>query len=142
MTLDGEEFEVRQFERPEWMERAACRGMDPDLFFPGRGAPTNELRGVCAACSCLVECRAYSLHERFGFWGGMSEKERRKARAGLPVRPVQFRPHAPCGTYGAYARHLRRKEAACDACKEANVAYQRERKAEQRRRLTLLDGAA
>jgi len=29
----------------------------------------------------------------------------------------------PCGTHGAYLRHVRAKEDACDACKAANAAY-------------------
>ena len=34
----------------------------------------------------------------------------------------------PCGTHGAYQRHVRAKEDACDACKAANAAYMKGRR--------------
>ena len=30
-----------------WHERANCLGVDPDLFFPERGASTREAKAVC-----------------------------------------------------------------------------------------------
>jgi WhiB family redox-sensing transcriptional regulator len=65
-----------------WQERANCLGVDPDLFFPERGASTREAKGVCAGCEVRVECLEYALRngEKFGIWGGMSERERRRIR--------------------------------------------------------------
>ncbi len=65
-----------------WTARAACRGMDPDTFFPGRGAPTREAKAVCARCPVKADCLKAALEERerFGIWGGFSERERRRLR--------------------------------------------------------------
>lgn len=65
-----------------WTALAACRGMDPDTFFPGRGAPTREAKAVCARCPVKAECLKAALEERerFGIWGGFSERERRRLR--------------------------------------------------------------
>jgi WhiB family redox-sensing transcriptional regulator len=65
-----------------WQERANCLGVDPDLFFPERGASTREAKGVCNGCEVRVDCLEYALRngEKFGIWGGMSERERRRIR--------------------------------------------------------------
>ena len=65
-----------------WQERANCLGVDPDLFFPERGASTREAKGVCRGCEVRVECLEYALAqgEKFGIWGGLSERERRRVR--------------------------------------------------------------
>ena len=65
-----------------WQERANCLGVDPDLFFPERGASTREAKGVCRGCEVRGECLEYALDhgEKFGIWGGLSERERRRVR--------------------------------------------------------------
>ena len=65
-----------------WQERANCLGVDPDLFFPERGASTREAKGVCKGCEVRNECLEYALAhgEKFGIWGGLSERERRRVR--------------------------------------------------------------
>ena len=65
-----------------WQEYANCLGVDPDLFFPERGASTREAKEVCRGCVVRDECLEYALHnsEKFGIWGGMSERERRRIR--------------------------------------------------------------
>ncbi|MER3395430.1 MAG: transcriptional regulator [Acidimicrobiia bacterium] len=65
-----------------WQAYAACMGVDPDLFFPERGASTREAKAVCSRCVVRTECLEYALAnaEKFGIWGGMSERERRKIR--------------------------------------------------------------
>jgi len=65
-----------------WMQLAACRGLDPDLFFPGRGEPSDAAKLVCATCPVLAECREYGMDEHFGVWGGLGERMRRRRRAG------------------------------------------------------------
>lgn len=74
--------------RPDWMLAAACRGLDPELFFPPRGAPTDHAKAVCARCTVTAECLEYSLDggEHHGIWGGKSERERRSIRR-VRVRP-------------------------------------------------------
>mgnify|MGYP000160797370 CR=1 FL=1 len=57
-------------------------GVDPDLFFPERGASTREAKEVCRGCIVRLECLEYALTngEKFGIWGGLSERERRRLR--------------------------------------------------------------
>ncbi len=65
-----------------WQDYANCLGVDPDLFFPERGASTREAKEVCRGCVVREDCLEYALRngEKFGIWGGMSERERRKIR--------------------------------------------------------------
>lgn len=66
----------------EWQRRANCMGVDPELFFPQRGASTREAKEVCRGCVAREECLDYAIAhgEKFGIWGGMSERERRQVR--------------------------------------------------------------
>ena len=65
-----------------WQDFANCLGVDPDLFFPERGASTREAKEVCRGCVVREECLEYALAngEKFGIWGGLSERERRRIR--------------------------------------------------------------
>ena len=65
-----------------WQERALCAQTDPEAFFPEKGGSTREAKRVCAACEVRAECLQYALanDERFGIWGGLSERERRKLK--------------------------------------------------------------
>ena len=65
-----------------WKDLSNCLGVDPDLFFPERGASTREAKEVCRGCEVRVDCLEYALQngEKFGIWGGMSERERRRIR--------------------------------------------------------------
>lgn len=68
-----------------WQERALCAQTDPEAFFPEKGGSTREAKSVCAACDVRAECLEYALtnDERFGIWGGLSERERRKLKRRL-----------------------------------------------------------
>lgn len=76
--LNNEQLE----EERRWQERANCLGVDPDLFFPERGASTREAKAVCRGCEVRDDCLEYALAngEKFGIWGGLSERERRRVR--------------------------------------------------------------
>lgn len=65
-----------------WQRMANCLGLDPDVFFPERGASTREAKEVCRGCVVRSECLEFAVNngERFGIWGGLSERERRKVR--------------------------------------------------------------
>ncbi|HEC08900.1 MAG TPA: WhiB family transcriptional regulator [Acidimicrobiales bacterium] len=65
-----------------WWDFANCLGVEPDLFFPERGASTREAKEVCRGCVVREDCLEYALThgEKFGIWGGMSERERRRLR--------------------------------------------------------------
>lgn len=64
----------------EWMERAACRALEPGEFFPSDGSGVAEAQRVCARCPVAAECLEYALEYRIehGVWGGASERERRR----------------------------------------------------------------
>ena len=65
-----------------WQERALCAQTDPEAFFPEKGGSTREAKKVCTQCEVRGECLDYALahDERFGIWGGLSERERRKLK--------------------------------------------------------------
>lgn len=135
----------------EWAEQGACRGEDPELFHPERGAneTADEAKRVCARCLVRAECLAYAVSkpfEQLGVWGGMSSRERERhrgfqvgdplpavalrVRGASPVRsvPVKIgRPRQPIvhGTTAGYAAHRRRGEPTCDACKAAHSESQK-----------------
>ncbi|GAA3244779.1 WhiB family transcriptional regulator [Pseudonocardia petroleophila] len=71
-------------EEPEWQERALCAQTDPEAFFPEKGGSTREAKRICGGCDVRAECLDYALahDERFGIWGGLSERERRRLRRG------------------------------------------------------------
>ena len=65
-----------------WQERALCAQTDPEAFFPEKGGSTREAKRVCMSCDVRGECLEYALahDERFGIWGGLSERERRRLK--------------------------------------------------------------
>lgn len=65
-----------------WQDRALCAQTDPEAFFPEKGGSTREAKKVCSGCEVRAECLEYALahDERFGIWGGLSERERRKLK--------------------------------------------------------------
>lgn len=71
-----------QSPEPSWQRQANCMGVEPDLFFPERGSSTREAKEVCRGCVVQEDCLEYALAngEKFGIWGGLSERERRKIR--------------------------------------------------------------
>lgn len=74
-------------QRDDWLDDAACRDTDPDLFFPmGTTGPAIEqiekAKAVCMDCLVKRECLEYALstNQESGIWGGTSEEERRVLR--------------------------------------------------------------
>ena len=65
-----------------WQDRALCAQTDPEAFFPEKGGSTREAKKVCLTCDVRDDCLEYALmnDERFGIWGGLSERERRKLK--------------------------------------------------------------
>lgn len=66
----------------KWKDSALCAQTDPELFYPEKGSSTKEARKVCVSCEVRSECleEALANNERFGIWGGLSERERRKLK--------------------------------------------------------------
>ena len=69
-------------EELSWRERALCAQTDPESFFPEKGGSTREAKRVCISCEVKDDCLEYALDndERFGIWGGLSERERRRLK--------------------------------------------------------------
>jgi len=67
---------------PFWTTHAACRGADPDLFFPKRGGRVTRAKQICAGCEVRTQCLAMALagDERHGIWGGLGEEDRCRLR--------------------------------------------------------------
>ena len=73
--------------RGSWRERAACRGEDPELFFPASSvgfvynAQVTRAKAVCNGCPVRAECLSEALASpQVGIWGGLTENERRDIR--------------------------------------------------------------
>lgn len=77
----------------DWMTRAACKGMDPNLFHPslnaaGKYRATSIIScsayavSVCKRCPVIDECFAFAIErdELLGVWGGTNEDERQAIR--------------------------------------------------------------
>jgi len=67
---------------PAWRELALCAQTDPEAFFPEKGGSTREAKRICVGCEVRGDCLEYALahDERFGIWGGLSERERRRLK--------------------------------------------------------------
>ena len=72
-----------------WMLSAKCFGRTDLFFAPDESESRAERRyresqakSVCFECVVRVECLSEALRsdERFGIWGGLTERERRAAR--------------------------------------------------------------
>jgi WhiB family redox-sensing transcriptional regulator len=67
-------------QRPRWQDQALCAQTDPEAFFPEKGGSTRPAKKICLGCPVKQECLDEALvnEERFGIWGGLSERERRR----------------------------------------------------------------
>lgn len=63
-----------------WRDRAACRGIDPTIFYPVSDEEADAAKAICAQCPVRQPCLEYALanRERDGVWGGATERERRR----------------------------------------------------------------
>jgi WhiB family redox-sensing transcriptional regulator len=63
-----------------WRNRAACQGLDPDIFFPVSEDDAEEAKAICATCTVRQLCLEHALahREREGVWGALTERERRR----------------------------------------------------------------
>lgn len=60
--------------------QALSRETNPEAFFPEKGGSTREAKKICGGCQVRAEYLEHPLShgERFGVWGGLSERERRQ----------------------------------------------------------------
>lgn len=63
-----------------WRSRGACKGLNPEVFYPGEDEDPSEAKAVCAGCTVRVACLEHALRhrEKEGVWGGCTERERRR----------------------------------------------------------------
>ena len=83
LPLFGDSFEEDAL--LSWQDRALCAQTDPEAFFPEKGGSTREAKRICLGCEVKDQCLDYALahDERFGIWGGLSERERRRLKRGI-----------------------------------------------------------
>ena len=64
----------------DWSTRAACKGLDPSIFYPPTDEEADEAKAICATCPVQADCleHAIELREKNGVWGGATERERRR----------------------------------------------------------------
>jgi WhiB family transcriptional regulator, redox-sensing transcriptional regulator len=62
----------------DWQQDSLCRGVEPEVFFPVSEDDAWRAKEICAMCSVQQQCLVKSLQnrERYGVWGGVTEKER------------------------------------------------------------------
>ena len=72
-----------------WEASALCAQVGAVLFFPKKGESTAPAKAICRRCEVRAECleAALARHERYGVWGGLSERERRPLRQAREVIP-------------------------------------------------------
>lgn len=75
-------LEYRAGREHTWQDDGLCAQSDPDAFYPEKGAHNTDAKRVCKGCPVVEQCLEYALanDERFGIWGGLSERERRKLK--------------------------------------------------------------
>ena len=82
----------RDIEGADWRNYAACRDVDPELFFPigtaGASLPQiDEAKQICRTCPVCEPCLRWASHiGATGIWGGTTEEDRRKLRRAYVAR--------------------------------------------------------
>ena len=82
LGVPGTEHHIGDDHPLAWQADALCAQTDPEAFFTEKGGSTRDAKMICQACEVRAQCLEYALErdERFGIWGGYSERERRKMR--------------------------------------------------------------
>lgn len=79
---------LRTFRSEPWSHQAACRGADPNIFFPERGDHVAVRRAVqvCRTCPVVADCLNYVLRigEKDGVFAGLTGAQRRRLRRRRP----------------------------------------------------------
>jgi hypothetical protein len=106
------------------MADAACVGLDTEAWFPTKGQkPSPVVQRVCGKCPVAEACLDYSLnHAVLGVWGGLGESTRAELRRDRGIKAEPLVAPLQCGTTLGYARHRKKNEVACRACKDAEAA--------------------
>ncbi|GAA2110003.1 WhiB family transcriptional regulator [Actinomadura alba] len=88
--VEGRPVNLRRTDRDQdehWTDDAACRGSDPEIFYPvGFAGPALQqeaaAKSICAGCVVRSDCLTWALRagEPAGIWGGTTPEERRLLR--------------------------------------------------------------
>ena len=82
MGGDASERENKRGDTDSWWDRAACKGKGTGMWYPARGESAQPAKEICSTCEVKKICEQYAVDngERFGIWGGKSERQRKRAR--------------------------------------------------------------
>ncbi len=63
-----------------WREDAACKGVQPGLFYPESDLEERKAKAVCGLCKVRDCCLEFALNsgEPEGIWGGLNSRQRRR----------------------------------------------------------------
>lgn len=90
ITWDYGTTEYPLLDQQAWRLRAACRGMDPNIFHSERtdGASQRLARLTCASCVVRAACAEWAINDldEYGYAGGLTLKRRRALRGGGAFR--------------------------------------------------------
>lgn len=113
----------------DWVAHAQCSSTDPEAFFPNQGESSRVAKQVCYGCPVRAQCLRYAIEngERFGVWGGYTERERRQFKPGK-----QTGPRTHCLKGHEYAKVGRTSDGVCAEC-----TRRRRRRYDLRRQLSL-----
>ena len=139
--------------RTEWMKHSNCKDINPGLFYIERGEQiSQDVINACLACPVQEQCQEYAIkHEKYGYWGGLSEKARQNLRTERGIKlespngdwmnwqavtrqiraanfgekkvKVSTKKVAQCATVSGYMKHRRDKTVICEPCRQANREY-------------------
>ena len=102
-----------------WFDNAACRGMDPEIFFPASG-DAEGLRfalSICEACPVKQECLEINITEKLGVWGGTTGKSRAELRQNFEVK-------RECNwCFKPFVREQSNHVFCCDECRQKSRAH-------------------
>ena len=122
----------------QWREQALCAQADTgDVFFPEKGSSTADAKAICRRCPVTTDCLEYALanDERFGVWGGLSERERRRlvGEAHVDAQPDvdDSEPETDVcgddrGTTRGYRRHIAQKQTAPKPARRRKTQLERD----------------
>lgn len=118
----------------DWMDRAACKGLDPNIFHPTRGETGERAKAICAKCPVMADCLEYALADvdQIGIMGGTSIRDRRNIlhAQGIDRSGGRGPRRGPInhGTAGGAQTHRRRGEQPCEPCRLALNAQRLEQR--------------
>lgn len=112
-----------------WMDHGLCVQVGPEAHYPEKGDPTTVAKRVCLGCPVRAECLDYALRhdERYGVWGGLSTRERRKLRrpTSAPAPTVDLCRRGLHAMDGVNVQRRRDGYRRCLACRREKDAVRR-----------------